>query len=80
MVQKLQNKEKTSILRIYTFVGDFHIFCMYTGKTQIASWVWIVPDGPYLKKEHFVTRGNIIAIGSILFSGSASKKPNADTP
>ena len=33
-----------------------------------ASWFWIVPEGPYFWKVHFVTRGKTLDIGSTLSS------------
>ena len=38
-----------------------------TGRTHRASLLMRLPDGPNLWKGHFVTRGKILDIGSILF-------------
>ena len=44
----------------------------YKNEDTWASWFWIVPEGPYFWKVHFVTRGKTLDIGSTLSSSCKS--------
>jgi hypothetical protein len=33
--------------------------------THIASWIWIVPVGPYFRNIHLVTLGNTTSAGDV---------------
>lgn len=56
-------------------------FKMFKDRMHNPSKRCIPPDGPYLWKEHLVTFGNILSIGSAnLFSGDDFKYCNTSWP
>ena len=54
-----QNQRKTYIFSLMMLMGRMHW----------ASCLCSVPDGPYFRKVHFVTRGNTRDIGSMRLAG-----------
>lgn len=62
-----QNHNATKIFSLTTF----------SAITHSASWIWIVPDGPYFRNIHLVSLGNTTSAGDISNVWNTKQQPTA---